>query len=135
MKKTPGTIASEPNRLSDVITEAMKEKGLGINDLAKQLDTSYEHMRRIVRGEGTPSKFVLKALCLALKLPYRELQDLVSADAIQRKYGTLPLVMAGKKPGMEPLERVWDDLTEQQQQDILAMAQSWAKRAKSARTA
>lgn len=119
-------------RLAEMIKEQMQDRGVTIIDLAKKLDLSYEHARRIVRGM-IPSRFVLKAICEELKLPYKQVLDLANADKITEKYGELPAVMAGKKPSMEPLERVWDDISEDQQKDIIAMAQGWAKRARARR--
>lgn len=119
-------------RLAEMITARMQEGGVTTLDLAKKLDISYEHMRRVVKGM-IPSRFVLKALCEELKLPYKQVLDLANADKIKEKYGDLPAVMAGKKPGMEPLERIWDYLTEDQQKDLVLMAQEWAKRTRAKR--
>ncbi len=121
-------------RLSEIISEIMEKRGLTINSLAKLMDLSYEHTRRIVRGESIPTKFVLKAICDELKLPYKQLLDTANADNLTKKYGDLLAVMVGKNPAMEPLERIWDDLTEDQQQDLIAMAQGWARRTRASRT-
>ena len=114
--------------LSDILTEALEKQGAGIIDLAKKLDISYEHARRFVRGESVPSTIVLKEICAYLKLPFEELNVKAKADRMQKDYGNLPLVLAGKNPTLEPLDRVWNDLTEAQQQDIINMARAWAKR-------
>lgn len=119
-------------RLAAMIVEKMDERGVTILDLAKKLDLSYEHTRRIVRGM-IPSRRMLKAICEELKLPYKQVLDLANADKITEKYGELPAVMAGKKPGMEPLERVWDDLNEDQQRDLIVIAQGWAMRTRARR--
>jgi hypothetical protein len=35
---------------------------------------------------------------------------------------------SGKKAGLEPIEHVWDVLSSEQQQDLIAIAQRWAER-------
>lgn len=119
-----------PSRLSEMIGQRMEGKGISIGELAISADSVYEHIRRIVRGESVPSKLMLKVICEILKLPYKQMQDIADEAKIREKYGDLLVRLAGKEPSMEPLERVWGSLTESQQKDIIAMAQSWAKRSR-----
>jgi transcriptional regulator with XRE-family HTH domain len=121
---------SVPSRLSETITARMKEKGVSIRDLSDAIDTVYEHTRRIVRGEALPSTLRLRVICDVLNLPYKELLQSMHEAKIRETSGDLLLAMAGKKPGMEELERVWDLLTPVQQQDITGIAQAWAKRSR-----
>ena len=121
---------STPTKLSKIISDRMDERGVTINQLAEKLDIVYEHTRRIVRGIVVPSKFVLKAICEELKLPYKELLDMAKEAKMMDEYGDVALKLAGKKPSMQPLERIWDDLTTEQQKDIISMAQGWVKRAR-----
>ena len=44
------------SQLSEPINRVLQEKGLAIKDLAVMLDVTYEHARRLVRGEGIPSR-------------------------------------------------------------------------------
>jgi transcriptional regulator with XRE-family HTH domain len=111
----------------------MEEMGISLNDLAKKVDITYEHVRRVVRGNGAPSKFVLKLICEELKLPLREAEKLAMVDKIWGKYGKLLTEYMGQKPGMEPIERVWDKLSEEQKSSIVVMVQSLAKASKAAR--
>ncbi len=116
-----------PTRLSDLIASRMEERGMSMNDLAKKVDITYEHIRRVVRGAGAPSKYVLQLICTELGLPLREAERLAMVDKIWGKYGKLLTEYLGKKPGLEPLERVWDQLSEEQKQGVIGMAQGWAK--------
>jgi transcriptional regulator with XRE-family HTH domain len=116
-----------PTRIGKLVSDRMEDRGLSIRDLAAKLDITYEHVRRITRGEGVPSKFVLKAVCEALGLNFKEAEKLATADRIQKKYGDVPLELAGKEPELEPLERVWSELSEEQKRNILSMAQAWAR--------
>jgi hypothetical protein len=62
-----------------------------------------------------------------LGLDYEEISKIANADRIRKVYGDVPLELAGKKPGMYPIEQVWDLLTEEHQRDIVVMAQTFAK--------
>ncbi len=117
----------KPTRLSDLISTRMEEKGMSLNDLAKKVDITYEHVRRVVRGAGAPSKYVLQLICTELGLNLREAEKLAMVDKIWGKYGKLLTDYMGKQPGMEPLERVWGQLSDEQQHSMIVMAQGLAK--------
>lgn len=109
------------------LNEAMKAHNLSIRDLAEHTGGSYENMRRIVNGSNVPAEFLSRTICDAVGLDRVEMGRIAKADKIRIKYGTVPLELSGKKPGMELLDRVWDDLTPDQQRGITTMAQGWAK--------
>lgn len=122
--------APATNRVAELIMEAMTDQGMSVRDLSIKVDTTYENIRRITKGESIPSKFVLKAICDALKLNYKEAERLANADRMVKKFGTVPMELAGKNPELEPLERIWKWLDDNQKQDLIMMAQGWAKRNK-----
>jgi len=104
----------------------MQTRGLAIKDLAVLLDVTYEHARRLVRGEGVPSRPLIRRLAEALELSFDELNRLATADKIRMKFGTVPLELAGKNPELEPIERVWVHLTHDQKRDAITLVTSWA---------
>jgi ribosome-binding protein aMBF1 (putative translation factor) len=114
--------------VSEIVSEAMEKQKVEIRDLAEKLGVTYETVRGIVRGLVVPSKFVLKPIADALGLDDEELGKAAVADRIRKKYGTVPLVIAGKNPELEPIERVWQHLTNEHKQDLVGMAQMYAKR-------
>lgn len=114
--------------LSDLISRAMEDQNLSIRGLAEKLSMTYEHARRIVRGEGIPSDVVLRAICNELGLNFKEAQQLSVASKIRVKYGDIPFKLAGKNPELDPIERVWSLLTESQKNDATNMIQGWARR-------
>lgn len=126
----PGVARAETTLplLSELLAQTMEEQGVSIRDLSERLGITYEHIRRLVRGEGVPSRFVLKMICDELKMDFHESEKLATADKIRKKYGTIPLELSGKKPGMESIERAWDKLTPTQQIDATTMIVGWAKR-------
>jgi transcriptional regulator with XRE-family HTH domain len=113
---------------SEFIKQALLDKGMSIKDLSEKLELSYEHTRRLTNGLTIPSKFVLRALCSILDLNEQDMEKLVTVDKIRKRYGSIPAEIAGKKPGLEPIERVWDRLTPDQQGDAVAMIVGWARR-------
>jgi transcriptional regulator with XRE-family HTH domain len=115
-------------RIGQAIVEEMDRCGMSIKDLSRRLTVSYEHARRIVRGECVPSNLALRMICQELGLDLGKIDRLATADRIKHKYGKVPAEISGKKPSLEPLERVWDQLLVGQQEDLIAMAHSWYQR-------
>jgi transcriptional regulator with XRE-family HTH domain len=118
------------SRVGQMIAEAMGKCNIPIRDLSRRLEFSYEHIRRIVRGECIPSKPALRMLCQELGIDFAKADRLATADRMNKKFGEVPAEISQKKPGMEPLERVWDDLLPGQQQDLIAMSHLWFQRNK-----
>jgi transcriptional regulator with XRE-family HTH domain len=117
-----------PNRTGDLISARMRELKLSIADVAKKLGTSYEHIRKLAKGQVVPSKSMVKSLAVVLKIEANEFERVAIADRIRLKFGTIPLEMAGKNPELEPLERVWNHLSQDHKADLIAQAEAWAKR-------
>jgi transcriptional regulator with XRE-family HTH domain len=118
----------ENSRVGELILDAMEEKGMSIRELSVAVETTYEHIRRIVKGEGIPSKFMLKDICEKLHINYKEAEKAATADRIAKRFGSIPIELSGKNPEMEPLDRIWTKLTDEQKHDLISMAQTWAKR-------
>jgi hypothetical protein len=71
---------------------------------------------------------MVAALAEALKLDGEELERIATADRIRLKFGRIPYEIAGKNPELEPLERIWSQLSEEHKGDLIAQAQVWAER-------
>lgn len=112
------------------INALLEQHGLSIRDFAIQLDMTYEFARKIIRGESLPSKPMLKQVAAEFEIEVTPLLKDLVADQITKRYGTVPLELAQKKPGMAAIERHWDALTTEQQKDLTDMAISWSKRSK-----
>ena len=124
------TTNTSKTSVGELLLREMEDKDISIRDMAFKTGIVYEHVRRTVRGEGIPSKYVLKLMCDVLGVDFKEAEKIATADKIRRRYGKLPDEIANKKPGLEPIERVWDRLTPQQQEDSISLIQGWAKRKK-----
>lgn len=116
------------NRTGEMLAGRMRDLKLPLKDVATKVGTSYEHVRNIVRGNALPSNTMAEALAKALKIKKEELERVITADRIRIKFGTIPLELAGKNPELEPLERVWNQLSQDHKADLIAQAQAWAKR-------
>lgn len=135
MVKTNGQTDFAP--LGKVISSALEESGMSINDLAMKLDITYEHARRIVSGSNAPGPYLLPLVCKVLSIDLGDARRIISSikqNRIKKKYGE-PLAepqpirdTPQKKTGMEPIARVWELLTPEQRQDVIAIAQSLARR-------
>jgi transcriptional regulator with XRE-family HTH domain len=118
----------ELNRTGEMLAGRMRDLKLSLRDVSTKVGTSYEHVRNIVRGNAVPSDAMAEALAEALKIKKEELRRVITADRIRVKFGTIPLELAGKNPELEPLERVWNHLSQDHKADLIAQAQAWAKR-------
>lgn len=117
-----------PNQTAGMLAGRMRDLHLSIRDVSAKVGTSYEHVRSVVTGNALPSDLMARALAETLKIKKEELERLLTADRIRRKFGTIPLEIAGKNPELEPLERVWNHLSQDHKADLIAQAEVWAKR-------
>lgn len=117
-----------PTRTGERLSKRMLELKLTLRDLAAETGTTYEHVRKIMKGDTVPSRFMVQALAGALKMNQSEVERLATADRIRLKFGKIPLELAGKNPELEPLEHIWKHLTEEHKADLIAQAQAWAQR-------
>lgn len=107
------------------VTHAMNEKGLTMREMAKKLAITYEHVRRIARGESVPSRLLLKPMCELLGMDYEHAESLTQAQKMERMYGAVKVEFIPQN--MKELFSVWRDLSDSQQEDAMSMMQGWAK--------
>jgi hypothetical protein len=112
-------------RFAHSLQKRMDELEIDIKGLADKTESTYEHIRKIVRGQAFPSRYFLRILCHALDLNVDEMDELLVADRLESKFGGIPAKLAGKDPTMLPLERIWGRLTRPQQDLILAQMLSF----------
>lgn len=110
------------------LQECLEQKGWSIRRLAENAELTYEHARKLVRGIAFPSKRLLKTLCELLGLKYGEMEKLVVGAKIRRKYGTIPMEIAGKNPRFERFEYLLPKLTAEQFEDIYAATEGIIRR-------
>ena len=74
----------------------LRELKLSIGDVAEKLGTSDEHNQKACEGTGGSIEVKAKSLAVVLKLDANEFERAATADRIRRKFGTIPLELAGK---------------------------------------
>jgi transcriptional regulator with XRE-family HTH domain len=92
-----------------------------IRDLSDALGSTYEYVRKMVRGLSLPSKYMLRSIAQVFKADLHELERLVAADRIKKEHGDIPFELSGKNPEIEPFERGWDKLTKDQKASLTTM--------------
>lgn len=111
---------------SIAIHDALEAKGKSIAWLAEQVGTTYEHIRKLVRGEAFPSKLLLPQIVRVLGLNKHEMNQMMIADRLRKQFGEIPEAITGKTPRMVKLGMVLENLTDEQFQNLLGMAQGMA---------
>jgi hypothetical protein len=60
---------------------------MSLRDMAAKTKGTYEHLRKLVRGEAHPSSLRLGEICKILHLDYAEMDRLITRDKMQHKFG------------------------------------------------
>ncbi len=95
---------------------------------------TYEHSRKLVRGESFPSKFLLKEICNRLDLNFEAMEKKLVSDKIRKQHGTIPLELAGKDPRFENFEHVLMKLNPLQVEELYVLAHVMAQRNETSNT-
>ena len=114
-------------RLAQSLAERMNERQQTIKDVAAQSGLTYEHVRKLVKGEAYPSRLALRELCRVLALDETEMEKLAIADRLEKKYGGIPSELAGRHPELSLLARWWDMLTDEQKESFRIQIRSVAE--------
>src|SRR5512140_3534973 len=114
-------------RLAQALADRMNVLDLTIRDVAARTGHTYEHVRKLVKGDAYPSRLALFELCRALQLNPAQMEEFAVADRLEKKYGGIPHALAGRHPELSLLARWWDMLTEQQKQSFTIQIKSVAE--------
>jgi hypothetical protein len=110
------------------LREKLEDKGKNMAWLAKEVDTTYEHARKICKGTAFPSRRLLKDICRTLNLKEEDMWRMVVSDKLRHKYGEIPRELAGQSARSVKIERLLPKLTDEQFEDLLSLAEGWAQR-------
>ena len=105
------------------IQRQMRAKRLAVSEVASRLGWSPEHIRKLCASETFPSKTLRNAIADLLEIDRAEFEKQVNADRWKKKFGKIPTATEVQ----HPIQRVWDDLSEDQQSTLLCMARCLAK--------
>ena len=114
-------------RLASALVDRMNELELSIKDVASRSGLTYEHIRKLVKGDAYPSHLALRELCEVLALEQAQMEPLAIADRLEKKYGGIPHALAGRHPELSLLARWWDLLTEEQKDSFRIQIRSVAE--------
>lgn len=120
--------------LGEIVTAALANKGMTINDLASEMGVVYEHARRWTKGFPV-NRRLLKTFCKLLDLDFKETERIAVQALAVKKFGPAILEAQGTDPEMAPLQRVWKQLKESQKKDIMALMKSMVKNSRDGVTA
>ena len=124
----PAAVELEPEgRFARALVERMNRLDLTIRQLAERSGLTYEHVRKLAKGEAFPSRLALRQLCALLDLEHAEMERLAVADRIEKKYGGIPHALAGKHPELSLLAPWWDRLTAEQKTSFRIQIKSVAE--------
>ena len=121
-------------RFSSLLRDRMESAGLSIREVAEMVGTTYEHVRKCVRGLVIPSKYLAREFSKAMAIDLTEIEEAINEDSIRRKFGALPTFLSVKNPEMEPVEKLWGQLQQDQQHELLERMKMLARRNHMAKT-
>lgn len=115
-------------KFAQMFNEAMTERSITMKQLAANSEWQYESFRKLARGYTTPSKDMLSYLHKMLGIDIKK-AELAAAEDKARRNGMWRAVAqaADKNPELDPIEKVWRDLTENDKRELIAMAQMKAQ--------
>lgn len=117
-------------RFGTLLHTTLNQRDLSLRDLAKQIDSTYEHMRKLIRGLTYPSRYLLKELCAYLQIKEVEASKAILADRIQHKYGKMPAILAGKNPELDEIEKDWLYLEDWMKEAVNSTVKGFARQAR-----
>lgn len=127
----------EPSgKFGTALAEALEREKLSLRELAAAIDGSYEHLRKLLKWNDfhvSPSKYILKDLCKVLHMNYEEMENLVTQDKLEYKYGKSLHRVMGTHPEVAPFEEVIPYLTQEQRESFLAQMKAVTRQNRRAR--
>lgn len=115
-------------RFGTGLRSAMDAKGFSAKQLADRVKITYEHVRKLIRGDAYPSKSLLTVICQELGWDAERATELAHTDKIERKFGGVPAMLAGKNPELSDIERNWEYLNYDQRNTVKVLISALADR-------
>ena len=120
--------ANEPGQFASALQQRLDDRQMTLKELANEIEASYEHCRKLVRGSASPSPLLLKQICSTLDLDLEKMKRLVTADQNRSRYGTIPDELSGKNPDLARMERLWPGLNTEQKEVLEVLAETLVAR-------
>lgn len=113
-------------RFSSDLKRAVEESGLTLTELAQKVDSTYEHMRKLVAGRAYPSTHLLRAMASTLGADREEWSEMIEADKLFKRYKKLPKFL-NTNPKLEPFEAIINALNQEQIEAMLSMGKTFVR--------
>jgi hypothetical protein len=91
-----------------------------------QRGLSYEHLRKIIKGNTIPSTWVLQAISRTLGIPYPKLLETHQNSEAKMKYGKTVLQSLKLSPELYEFDELIRSLTKDQREMVLSHMRSLA---------
>ena len=108
-------------RFSKALKEAVERQSFSLTELAQRVDSTYEHMRKLVAGRAYPSRDLLLRLAALLRADVNRWDEFCQWDRLHRQYGGIPKCVQ-LSDSMKPFKRVVPKLSPEQRATLLAFA-------------
>jgi transcriptional regulator with XRE-family HTH domain len=127
---TMAQIDIEPSgRFSTALKAAIEASNMSLTELAQAVDSTYEHMRKLVGGKAHPSIHLLRALAIELKADKDEWAELIEADKLHKRFKHLPKFL-NQSADLEVLQPLFPQLTKQNQDFVVQTVRTLIKQQK-----
>jgi transcriptional regulator with XRE-family HTH domain len=124
----------EPSgQFGNALAAALRDRGVGLRELAVKTEGTYEHMRKLVKGLAYPSTYLLKEIAKVLHFDVEEMERLIHRDKMQAQFGSTLNSMLKRHPRMSEYDTLIPLLTDEQNDAILAQIRAVVKMAKPAK--
>lgn len=114
-----------PNiKFAEMFNAAMQVRNVTMKQLAAGSDYQYEAFRKLSKGITTPSKDMLNFLHEQIGIDVKQAELAIAEDKARRR-GIWKVVQqgTGMHPELDPINRVWDKLSDQDKRELITMAQ------------
>lgn len=114
-------------RFGRYLHRALEQNNTSVRDLSGRIESTYEHIRKLIKGLAFPSKYMLDNLAKELKgFDRAEALLLVEQDKAQKKFKNFH-VMTGQNPELDPIEKEWAYLSDEQKRNVITIVHAFAE--------
>jgi hypothetical protein len=76
-----------PSRFASLMRMSMEERGMSLTDVARAVEISYEHARRLAKGLTPPGHALTEVVSRVLGFNAAHAWDAAQSDRLQKKFG------------------------------------------------
>lgn len=112
-------------RFGIAFADALRKNDVSLVEFARQIDGSYESMRKVYKGLTLPGKFVADQIIRNLKMNRDEAEKLMAQDRMEKKVGRKAMASVfGRHARSGDFDALIPHLSEEQLNGIVAQMKS-----------